>query len=222
MIVDLGFEVLETDTSIYVRGEVIIAVYVDDMLIIDPNEEECNKIYQALGQHFQIENKGEVKSFLDLNITRNWEQHTISINQPDYIDKLLARFKMTNAKTASTPFEPECELFNITVDDKLCDPTVYQEFTGSLNHLAVFSRPDIAFAVSKLSRFNNNPIITHYKAAQHVLRYLKGTRNYCITYRKSSIPTIALGYSDADHGSDKIDRISYTEYLFTVNGGLVS
>ncbi len=222
MIVGLGFEVLETDTSIYVRREIIIAVYVDDMLIIGPSQEECNEIYQALGQHFQIENKGEVKSFLGLNITRNWEQHTISINQPGYIDKLLARFRMTNAKSASTPFEPGCELLNATHDDKLCDSTLYQELTGSLNHLAVFSRPDIAFAVSKLSRFNNNPMITHYKTGLHVLRYLKGTRNYCITYRKSTIPTIALGYSDADHGSDKNDRISYTGYLFVVNGGLVS
>ena len=75
VIVGLGFEVLETDTSIYVRREIIIAVYVDDMLIIGPSQEECNEIYQAL-----VENKGEVKSFLGLNITRNWEQHMISIN----------------------------------------------------------------------------------------------------------------------------------------------
>ena len=175
MIVGLGFEVLETDTSIYVRQEIIIAVYVDDMLIIGPSQEECNEIYQALGQHFQIENKGEVKSFLGLNITRNWEQHTISINQPGYIDKLLVRFRMMNANSTSTPFEPGCELFNTTLDDKLCDPTTYQELTGSLNHLAVFSHPDIAFTVSKLSRFNINPTVMHYKAGQHVLRYLKGT-----------------------------------------------
>ena len=179
MIVDLGFEILEIDISIYVRCEVIIAVYIDDMLIIDFNQEECNKIYQALSQYFQIENKEEVKSFLGLNITRNWEQHTISINQPGYTDKLLARFRMTNAN--STSFESGCELFNTTLDNNLCDSTIYQELTGSLNHLAVFSRPDIAFAVSKLSRFNNNPTVTHYKAGQHVLRYLKRTRNYCIT-----------------------------------------
>jgi hypothetical protein len=53
--------------------------------------------------------------------------------------------------------------------------------------------------------------------------YLKGTRNYCITYRKSfTVPTCALGYADADFGSDPNDRISYTGYAFIVNGGTVS
>ena len=129
---------------------------------------------------------------------------------------------MTNTKSTSISFEPGCELLNITLEDKLCDPTLYQELTGSLNHLAVFSRPDIAFSVSKLSRFNNNSMIAYYKIGQYVFRYLKDIRNYCIIYRKSSIPIITLDYSDADHGSDKNDRISYTGYLFTVNEGLIS
>ena len=71
MIISLDFKVLETDTSIYIHHEVIIAVYIDDILVLSPSQEEYNKIYQALSQYFQIENKGEVKSFLDLNITRN-------------------------------------------------------------------------------------------------------------------------------------------------------
>ena len=87
---------------------------------------------------------------------------------------------MTNAKTISTPLEPGCQLLKATQTDKLCDPTCYQELTGSLNHLTVFSHPYISFAVSKLAQFNVNPTMTHWKASLHVLSYLKSTRNYCI------------------------------------------
>jgi hypothetical protein len=111
-----------------------------------------------------------------------------------------------------------------TADDVLCNVKLYQELTGSLNHLAVFSRPDITFAVSKLSKYNSNPTTTHLKSALHVLRYLKSTRNYCIVYRKSTdVPiTDVIAYSGSEHGSDEDDRKSYTSYMFTINGGAVS
>ena len=131
---------------------------------------------------------------------------------------------MTNAKSASTPFEKGTKLKSATKNDTLCDVKMYQELMSSLNHLSVFTRPDIAFAISKLSKFNANPTTTHFKAALHVLRYLKSTRNYCIVYRRSSTVPITdiIGYSDADFGSDEDDRKSYTGYVFIINGGAVT
>jgi len=131
---------------------------------------------------------------------------------------------MTNARSATTPFEKGIKLKSATPDDALCYLKLYQELTGSLNHLAVFTRLNIAFAVSKLSKYNANPTTTHFKATLHVLRYLKSTRNYCIVYLRS--PTIlitdVIGYSDADFASDEDDRKSYTGYVFIVNGGTIT
>jgi hypothetical protein len=106
--------------------------------------------------------------------------------------------------------------------DKLCSAKYYQHIMGSLNHLAAYTRPDIAFAVSKLAQFNANPTATHLKAAMHVLRYLKGTRNLCIVYKRQPGTVNIIGYSDADWGSDENDRISYTGYAFMVHGGPAS
>jgi len=224
IIISMGFRVFESDTSIYMRDDIILAVYVDDILIAAPSIESCNAIINELTRHIEIINKGEVKSFLGLNIVRNHEQHTISISQPGYIDRLLAKFKMTNAKSAHTPFSPSTKLKAATPYDTRCNIELYQELTGSLNHLAVFSRPDITFAVSKLSKYKANPTTTHFKAALHVLRYLKGTRNYCIVYRKSTtIPIMdILGYADSDFASDEDDRKSYTGYVFIICGDAVS
>jgi hypothetical protein len=210
VILGMGFQVLESDTSIYIHGEIILAVYVDDILIAGPSVKACNKVVHELSRKVEVVNKGEVRSFLGLNVARNYAKHAISISQPGYIDRLLAKYNMTNARSASTPFEYGTKLRSATANDTLCIAILYQELTGSLNHLAVFSRPDISFAVSKLSKYNSNPTTTHFKAALHVLRYLKSTRNYCIVYRKSTkVPIIdVVGYSDSDFASDEDDRKS--------------
>ena len=104
----------------------------------------------------------------------------------------------------------------------MCNAIFYQRLTGSLNHLAVFTRPDITFAVSKLAQFNSNPTAIHLKAALHVLRYLKGTRNLCIVYKRQEQKVTIVGYSDSDWASDPNDRKSCTGYIFMVHGGPVS
>jgi len=220
----MGFRVLETDTSIYIResDNIILAVYVDDILIAGPNVKSCNAIVNELSQHIEVVNKGEVKSFLGLNVVRDFNQHAISISQPGYIDYTLAKFNMTNAKSTYTPLASGTKLKAATANDNVCNIELYQELTGCLNHLAVFSRPDITFAVSKLSKFNSNPTTTHLKAALHVLRYLKATRNYCIVYCKSTTPIDIIGFSDSDFASDEDDRKSYIGYVFIICGGAVS
>src|SRR5277367_6574768 len=220
----MGFQALESDPSIYIRGNVIMGVYVDDILICSISISSCNSVVSELAQKVEVVNKGEVRSFLGISVTRNYPQHAISIGQPGYIDRLLAKYNMTNAKSATTPFEKGTKLKLATKGDTFCNLKLYQELTGSLNHLAVFTRPDIAFTVFKLSKFNANPTNTHFKAALHVLRYLKSTRNYCIVYRRSpTVPiTDIIGYSDANFASDEDDRKSYTGYVFIINGGPVS
>ena len=98
---------------------------------------------------------------------------------------------------------------------KLANSISYQELTGSLNHLAITSRPDIAFAVSKLCQFNSKPTLTHLKAARRVLRYAIHTRSYWLKYcSDGSFELELLGYADADYGSNLIDRKSTMGYVF--------
>ena len=219
----MKYQVLETNISIYIHDNIILAVYIDDILITGPFIQACNAITADLSRKLEVVNKGEVKSFLGLNIVRNYEQHAIAISQPGYIDRLLAKFNMTNARSASTPFEIGTKLKLATANDTLCNIKLYQELTDSLNHLAVFTRPDIVFAVSKLSKYNSNPTTTHFKAGLHVLRYLKATRNYYIIYKRSINVLILdiISYSDSDFANDKDNRKSYTNYIFLINDDVV-
>jgi hypothetical protein len=222
IIIELGFVALETDSCIYVRGNILIAVYVDDIQVAAKTKEQCESFFHELAQRVNIDNKGPVKSFLGINVIRDWDSHLIAINQAAFIDHLLADFGLTDANSAGSPLDPSLPLLKAKPRDVMCNAEYYQHVTGSLNHLAVYTRPDIAFAVSKLAQFNSNPTMTHLKAAMHVARYLKGTRNLCIVYKRQPSIINIVGYSDADWGSDENDRISYTGYMFMVHGGPAS
>ena len=120
---------------------------------------------------------------------------------------------MQNTVPAKTPLPHSLLLLKATPLDRRCNQLEYTEITGSLNHLAVYSRPDIAFAVSTLSQFNSDPTTMHLQAARHVLRYLLNTANYSITY--GSWDLTIHGYADANWGGDRNDRKSTTGYIFS-------
>ncbi|KAL6311085.1 hypothetical protein AAG906_021200 [Vitis piasezkii] len=73
----------------------------------------------------------------------------------------------------------------------------YASAVGSLMYAQVCTRPDIAFAVGMLGRYQSNPGIDHWKAAKKVMRYLQGTKDYKLMYKRTSNLEV-VGYSDSD------------------------
>jgi hypothetical protein len=224
LILDLGFTECQTDPCTFYSNErrILIAVYVDDLKMIGKPEDNERCVIE-LNKRFKLRNNGPVSSFLGLNVT--YENGGIQLNQIGYIYRKAQEFGLTTSKPCDTPLDPSLPLVLAKSDDKLIDPTSYQQLTGSLNHLAITSRPDIAFAVSKLCQFNSNPTATHLKAARRVLRYAFHTRNYSLkySYRGDGSSKLELnGFADADYGSNLIDRKSTTGYVFVFCGGPIS
>jgi hypothetical protein len=139
---------------------------------------------------------------------------------------MAERFQIDPSISVPTPLEHSLPLVKLGENDKRADPTYYKELMGSLNHLAIFTRPDISLAVSKLSQFNQDPSVTHLNAARRILKYAVSTKNFTIKYGGSpgrSPGAIQIsGYADADWGSDLTERKSTTGYIFMMNGGPVS
>jgi hypothetical protein len=100
------------------------------------------------------------------------------------------------------------------------DQLRYSQIIGSLMYLASATRPNIAYAVSKLSRFVSNPEDAHWEALERVMRYLKGTMDYTIHY--TGYPRVLEGYSDSNWISDADEIKTTSGYLFTLGGGAVS
>jgi hypothetical protein len=91
---------------------------------------------------------------------------------------------------------------------------------GCLMYSMLGTRPDIAFAVSCCSRYMSNPAEPHIKAAKRIMRYLRGTINFELTFRGELEPL--LGYSDSDWAGDTGTRRSTSGYIFNVGSGAIS
>ena len=98
----------------------------------------------------------------------------------------------------------------------------YQSAVGSLLHVSGWTRPDIAFAVSNVARFCSSPSKEHWTAVKRILRYLKGTSNYGLSYLRNDNNDTLVGYSDADWAGDVNDCKSTSGYLFMMSGAAVS
>lgn len=87
-------------------------------------------------------------------------------------------------------------------------------------YLALWTRPDIAYATSHLSQFNPKHDIEHWLAVKRVLRYPKGSLDLGLVYKQTEEKLI--GFSDADWGNDVNDRKSYSGYVFKLGNAGVS
>jgi len=95
----------------------------------------------------------------------------------------------------------------------------YASIVGSLLYAQTCTRPDISFAVGMLGRYQSNPGMDHWKAAKKVLRYLQGTKDYMLTYKRSDHLEV-IGYSDFTGCVDT--RKSTFGYLFLLAEGAIS
>ncbi|XP_071963823.1 uncharacterized protein [Antedon mediterranea] len=153
---------------------------------------------------------GEISYFLGIDFKQ--EADKITMNQTRYTLKVLEKFNMSNCKTRSTPCEVQT---GICPNNEKVQLDRYRQIVGSLIYLATCTRPDIIWVVSKLSRSLADPKLEDLTTAKHVLRYLKGTVNHKLVYRKSDSMKLT-SYCDSDWASSD-DRKSTTGYIFSLN-----
>ena len=138
-----------------------------------------------------------------------------------YIENALKRFELLDANSTNTPLPAGIHLEKSEEPVALDTKTYYQQIIGTLIYAAISTRPDIAFAATRLSQFNNNPTKEHIKYAKYVLRYLKGTKELKIKYNRSSDARL-IGYSDSDWGENRDDRHSTSGHVYLMANGAIS
>ena len=202
----------------YGGGEgVILCLYVDDILIFGTNIDVINDVKSFLSKSFDIKDLGEADVILNIKLVKKGNGG-VTLSQTHYVEKMLKRFGFSDSKPASTP----CDVSLVLKKTKriMIDQLRYSQIIGSLMYLASATRPDIAYAVSKLSRFVSNPSSEHWRALERVMRCLVGTMNYEIHYFED--PKVLEAYSDANWISDADELKATSGYVFTLGGGAVS
>ena len=199
-----------------------IILYVDDMLMGGNCPEKLEEIKKHLCSKFKMKDLGEPRMFLGMRITRNRQNKIITIDQSEYIEKVLERFNMKESKPKDTPMvtrQVQKRMTQIAQNKETYTPNVpYREAIGSLLYLAGATRPDISYAINILSRSQTKPTLRNWDDVKRVLRYLRGTTNVGLTFRGKSDTLEA--HTDSSH-RDWLDSSSTGGYIISLFGDTI-
>ena len=232
-LLSIGFKPSSADPNLYIKGSVILLLYVDDMIIVDgsfpkdaylgnSNQPAASpKDAKALSARVQIKKllTGRYK-MTDLRETRRFsgievirDDNGITLAQNRYIDAILRRFGMEEAHEVRSPMDPNVQLDYTKCEDCKAENALYLSIVGSLMYVALATHPDISYCVTSLSRYNKDPLQMQLTAAKRVLRYLKhtGITTYIIPrirMDQQRASRIATGQAESQLGSPLEDAYS--------------
>jgi len=225
---DMHFTRSKLDHCVYmgvVDGhEMLIAVFVDDILIASSSSSAVATVVQAFEQKFPIKYMGLAEEFLGIRICQ--KPGEISMDQAHYVTELVEKKypQYVGTRNSSTlPFVneyiPRNEKPATAAQQRYVDEFPYGEIVGCLLYLSVVTRIDISYSVGVLTRHVKSPTYAACKAASRTLSYLSRTRHKGLVYRGTALNFHA--FTDSDWASDQDTRRSTSGYLVIMAGAPV-
>ena len=150
------------------------------MLIVGSDDDMIKSTKNMLKSKFDMKDMGLADVILGIKISR--ASNELILSQTHYVDKILGKFNKDDNTVPKTPLDTSIYLSKNKGEGIF--QVKYARIIGSLMYLTSCTRPDLAYTVSKLSRYTNNLGTVHWKAIVRVLRYLRYTRNYGLHYTR--------------------------------------
>ncbi|KAJ4753743.1 hypothetical protein LUZ62_088148 [Rhynchospora pubera] len=220
-LISLGFFESQYDPSLFISHAhnhiTMVLVYVDDIIITGSNPLLVSSHIAHLHTSFSLKDLGDLNFFLGIQITRT--PTSIHLSQSKYIHDILVKANMVHAKHSPSPMSTSISLSN--EDSAPFDnPQLFRSIIGALQY-ATLTRPDITFAVNKVSQFMQHPIENHWTAVKRILRFLCGTIKHGLHVQAASNLDINA-YCDADWAGCPVDRRSTTGFCIYLGKNLIS
>lgn len=218
-----GFVPLTQDLCMFKHKDtgVLVLVYVDDILVAGKTAALCEQVRDVLRKFFELTDLGEISKFLGYVIKRDRPNHKVFLTQEHYTTKIIAKYGKQSTKQTKTPWKPDTVVPATWEPLPDADQRQYIKETGSLNYLAVNSRPDISFTVGKLCEANSKPGKVHRDILNHLWRYLNSTAHFGITlggkFDKNDL--MLRVYADAALHDDLGSRLSTGAHIVFLAGG---
>jgi hypothetical protein len=216
---EIGFKQIPQEPCCMIKNRVIIFFYVDDIIIAyhSKQQQEATKAIKTIQEKYLCTGGDDLQWFLGVEIIRNRDQKTTQLSQAAYVDKISQLASRQDVRHDTPMSSVELKPRNDLAEP--AEVNRYQRKIGSLLFAAVTTRPDSAFATSRLARFLANPSTEHQDAADRVLLYLKDTKTLALELGNGEGLQVA---SDASFADNTLDRKSSQGYAIKLFGGLVT
>jgi len=221
-----SFQWLCSDPCVYIKRDgnelTIIAVWVDDLLLIMKPNELMEQTKSDLHSEWEMTGLGEPTKIVGVEITQTGD--SITLLQKVYIESILEREGLSEINSVATPLDPNIKLVLNPDGNKGNQSNSFVRLLGELQFLANSTRPNIAFAVNQLASYTANPSLQHVTALKRILQYLAGTKNFGITYSKTADnPNNNIFHRFADAAfANHDDHKSTSGYVFLAAGGAIT
>jgi hypothetical protein len=209
------------------QGGIIVFFYVDDIVFCyrKRDDAETQRVIRVMQERYQLNILGELKWFLGIHVLRDRLQKKLWLSQEAFIEKITNQYGIdTGGRMPDTPMS-ELELPPADTRIDAASALRYQRKMGSLLYAAITTRPDVAFAVSRLARSNHNPTPTHHEAVDRVIKFLYGSKHMAICYGGEGGGPEAQAFicaSDASFADNTADRKSSQGYIMMLFNGAIS
>jgi hypothetical protein len=212
----LGWNPLRSDICVYIKTSrtnqlMILSLYVDDTVICFHvnDKQEWFHDKELIRQRFAIKDLGECYWILNMKVSRDRSNRTITLSQQAFIERLCKLYGNEEMnRVVATPMI-NTGLGDLPTDNSEPSPldftqaSLYRSLVGAMLYAANVTRVDIAYAIGLLCRYSNQPCVHHLQAARRVLKYLEGTANYCLIFGQHKVKAenpIVEVYCDANWG----------------------
>ena len=229
VLLSLGFHRTTADPCVYVGTfrdrRMLLCLYVDDMQLAAPVDAPVHDLIDELRKHWKLKDVASSELYVGLRIRQNLDEGTVTLDQSHYARKILARYGYAHCNPTQTPLPGNLVLSKEDAPQTITESEAtaafpYRSVVGAVMWLARGTRPDLAFAAGYLARFVAHPGPAHVAAAKHLLRYVKGTLDLGVIYRRNG--SVLSGTSDADWAGCLDLRRSTTGYVFSLADGPIS
>jgi len=229
-ITSFGFKEDIVDRCIYLKVSgskfIFLILYVDDILLATNDLGLLSDTKKFLSNNFEMKDMGEAYYVIGIEIFRDRSQGLLGLSPKAYINKVLERFRMDKCSISPVLIQKE-DKFSLMqcpkneLEREQMENIPYASIVGSLMYAQTRTRPDISFAVGMLGRYQSNPGLDHWKATKKVLRYLQGTKNHMLTYKRFDHLEV-IGYTNSNFVGCIDAKKSTFSYVYLLAGGAIS
>ena len=230
ILVGLGFSVCRSDPCVFYRFRAddfsFITSHVNDLGLFCSKQRVADALKEEIAKHVPIKDLGDISVLLGIKVTRDRRAKTISFSHAHKIKAALEEFGFKDVKPASSPMVLGQRLTKAQgptspEDIEFMRGVPFMSAVGTLMHIAIHTRPDVAKAVQTVAQFMANPGRSHWNAVKRIFQYLKATQDYALTVGgEESVAPIA--YCDADWGNDPDSPHSTSGYAVFIGRGVIS